>query len=82
MVTKIEKRGAYRGVRLTKGVLRKARIDVGDDVLVSVREGNIIIERLTTSRKRDKLTELVARIPANHRSAELNWGLPIGKEVW
>jgi antitoxin MazE len=82
MVTKVQKWGNSQGLRVTKDLLDEARIDVGDEVKVSVRGGRIIVEPLTKLRGRYKLQELVAKIPRGYRAEEVDWGSPIGKEAW
>ena len=43
MVTKVQKWGNSQGLRIARQVLEDARIAVGDDVDVTVREGVIVI---------------------------------------
>jgi hypothetical protein len=33
-------------------------------------------------RGRHNLKDLVSRIPENYQSGEIDWGEPVGKEVW
>ena len=82
MVTKVQKWGNSQGLRVPKDVLEQAQIGVGDDVQVSVLAGRIIVEPVTKIRGRYKLKALVAKIPKGYRAAEVEWGAPVGKEVW
>jgi antitoxin MazE len=82
MVTKIQKWGNSQGLRLPKQVLEDARIAVGDDVDVTERDGIIVIAPVRRVRGKQSLKELVSRIPENHEPEEMNWGEPVGKEVW
>ncbi len=82
MVTKVQKWGNSQGLRFTKALLDEARINVGDEVNVSVRKGQIIVEPMTKVRGRYNLKALVAKMPKTYRSEEQDWGPPIGKEVW
>lgn len=82
MVTKVQKWGNSQGLRVSKEMLDKAQISLGDEVQVSVRNGRIIIEPLTKVRGRYQLTELLAKIPKKYRAAEADWGAPVGKEAW
>lgn len=82
MVTKVQKWGNSQGLRFTKEVLAEAQIDVGDEVNVSVRAGRIIVEPVTKVRGRYKLKDLMAKIPKGYRAEEIDWGAPVGKEVW
>ncbi|HJX35047.1 MAG TPA: hypothetical protein VJ373_07720 [Desulfatiglandales bacterium] len=82
MVTKIQKWGNSQGLRLARQILQDACISVGDDVEVAVREGMIVIAPVRRVRGRQSLQELVARIPKNYKPKEMDWGKPLGNEVW
>lgn len=82
MLTKVQKWGNSQGLRVTKALLDEARINVGDAVNVSVRKGRIVVEPVTRVRGRYDLKTLVSRMPKGYRAKELDWGLPVGKEVW
>ncbi len=82
MVTKVQKWGNSQGLRLAKQVLEDACIAVGDDVDVAVRDGVIVIAPVKRMRGKQSLKESVSRIPKNYRAEEVDWGKPVGREVW
>lgn len=82
MITKLQKWGNSQGLRFPKEILRKAHISVGDKVDIAVKHGEIIIKPPTQIRGRYELKDLVAKIPANYKPQEENWGKLKGKEVW
>jgi antitoxin MazE len=82
MVTKIQRWGNSQGLRLPKQVLEDARFAVGDDVDVTARDGTIIIAPARRVRGKQSLKELVSRISEDYEPAEMDWGEPVGKEVW
>ncbi len=82
MLAKIQKWGNSQGLRIAKGLLSDAQIDVGDEVNISVKDGAIIVTPARRTRKKYYLKELVARIPKKHQSKETDWEDPVGKEVW
>jgi antitoxin MazE len=82
MVTKVQKWGNSQGLRLAKQVLEDAHISVGDDVDVTARDGTIVIARIKPIRGKRSLQELVSRIPKNNEIGEIDWGEPVGREVW
>jgi antitoxin MazE len=82
MVTKVQKWGNSQGLRIAKHVLEDARIEVGDDVSVTVRDGVIVISPVKRVRGKYDLKQLVSKIPRDFKSDELDWGKPVGKEVW
>ena len=82
MVTKVQKWGNSQGLRLAKQVLADARISVGDDVDVTVRDGVIVIAPVRRVRGKQSLQKLVSRIPKNYKAREMDWGEPVGGEAW
>ena len=82
MVTKLQKWGNSQGLRFSKAILEEARIDLGDEVKVSVQRGRIVIEPVQQVRGKYDLKKLVARIRRRARSGEVDWGPPAGKEAW
>ena len=82
MVTRIQRWGNSQGLRLAKQVLEDACISVGDDVDVTARDGMIVIAPVRRVRGKQSLQELVSRIPRNYEAREIDWGEPVGREVW
>jgi antitoxin MazE len=82
MVTKVQAWGNSQGLRLNRQVLSEARIEVGDDVDLSVRDGVIVIAPVKRVRGRCDLEALVARIPRGYKPEKIDWGKPVGREVW
>ena len=82
MVTTVQKWGNSQGLRLAKGVLQDAHIGVGDEVDVLVRDGVIVVAPARKRHGRHRLADLVARIPADGETKEVDWGKPVGKEAW
>jgi len=82
MVTKIQKWGNSQGLRLARQVLEDARLSVGDEVDVTIRDGMIVIAPVRRIRGKQSLQKLVSRIPKNYGPKEVDWGKPVGREVW
>ena len=82
MITKIQKWGNSQGLRLSKDVLSDADIDVGDEVDVAVRKGTLIVRPVRRVRGGHDLRKLVSRISKKYKPRELDWGPPVGREVW
>ena len=82
MVTKVQKWGNSQGLRFPKALLDEAQIDIGDEVKVSVRGGQIIVEPISKVRGKHDLKKLVAKIPKTYRAEEMDWGPAVGKEAW
>ena len=82
MITKVQKWGNSQGVRLSKELLSDVEINVGDAVDVAVRDGALVVTPVRRVRGGHDLRELVRRIPKDYKPEELDWGCPVGREVW
>jgi antitoxin MazE len=78
--TQIAKWGNSLGLRLPKSVALEAQLDEGDTVLVSVKDGAIVVR---PARPTYSLDTLVAKITPRNRHGESDWGTtPVGHELW
>ena len=82
MITKIQKWGNSQGLRLSRDLLSDAHFAVGDEVDVAVRKGTLIVRPLRRVRGGHDLRKLVSRIAKTYKPRELDWGPPVGREVW
>jgi antitoxin MazE len=82
MLAKIQKWGNSQGLRLAKNLLADAQLDIGDEVDIKVKDGIMLVTPAKRIRGRHNLKDLVSRIPENYQSGEIDWGEPVGKEVW
>jgi len=82
MNTKVQRWGNSQGVRLSKALLADAAIEVGDEVKVVVEDGALIVTPVRRIRGGHDLRELVRRIPKGTGREKLDWGPPVGREVW
>jgi antitoxin MazE len=82
MITKVQKWGNSQGIRLSKELLSDVEIHVGDEVEVAAQEGRIVVAPVRQVRGKHDLRELVRRIPKSYKAEEVDWGQPLGKEVW
>jgi len=82
MQTKVQKWGNSQGVRFPLRLLEEANIAVGDEVDVTVREGQIIVTPSQRVRGRYRLEDLVAQMPEDYEPREEDWGPPVGRETW
>jgi antitoxin MazE len=82
MLAKIQKWGNSQGLRLAKHLLADAQLDIGDEVDIKVKDGIMLVTPAKRIRGRHNLKDLVSRIPENYQTGEIDWGEPVGKEVW
>jgi antitoxin MazE len=82
VITKIQKWGNSQGVRFPKDVLRKAHVSIGDDVTIDIQDGEIVVKPIAVNRGKYKIRNLLSEMPENYSPEEVDWGKPIGGEVW
>ena len=82
MITRVQKWGNSQGLRLSRELLSDADIGVGDAVDVTVHDGALVVTPVRRVRGALDLEQLVASIPRGYKPGELDWGLPVGQEVW
>jgi len=82
MLTRVQKWGNSQGLRFSKAILKEAQVSTGDEVKVSVRGRNIIVEPVGKIRRKYDLKKLVSKMPKNYKAREVDWGRPVGREEW
>ncbi|HET7620205.1 MAG TPA: AbrB/MazE/SpoVT family DNA-binding domain-containing protein [Vicinamibacterales bacterium] len=78
MTTRVAIWGNSLAVRLPRAVAEEAEVKDGDAVEVTIERGVIVVR---PAKKRYTIEELVADIRPEDRG-EIDWGPPVGKEVW
>ncbi len=82
MIARVQKWGNSQGLRLSKKLLSDAQIEIGDAVDVAVRDGTLVLTPVRRVRGRVDIEQLVREIPGDYKPGELDWGSPVGQEVW
>ena len=82
MIVKVQKWGNSQGIRLSKEILHQANILIGDELEVVTTEDQLVVKPVYKIRGKYKIEDLVAKLPANYQVEELDWGKPVGMEVW
>ncbi len=80
MRTQIQKWGNSLALRIPKSFATESSIEEGSLVDMSIIEGRLIIEPI--SEPTYTLEELLAGITKENIHAEVDTGIPTGKEVW
>ncbi len=81
MVTKVQKWGNSLAVRIPDSVVEEAGFAPGKEVTVKNVRNTVVITPVIAKR-RPTLEELVARITPENLHEEIDWGDPVGKELW
>jgi antitoxin MazE len=79
--TVVRKWGNSPSIRIPKSLMRAARLKLDQPVEITEDSGRIIIEPVAHPKEYD-LRKLVKRITRANRHAEVDFGEPVGKEVW
>lgn len=80
MNTTIQKWGNSFAVRLPKAITKQLRMGAGTKVRIDADKRRIIIQQVP--KKKETLEDLVARITPETRHKKIDWGGPVGKEIW
>ena len=67
-------------LRIPKAFAIESNVTSGSTVEDSIDNGNIVVKPVKQSRY--TLEELVDGITDENRHDEIDWGRPVGKEVW
>ena len=76
----VKKWGNSASVRIPASVMQAARLQLDEPVDVREEAGRVVIEPLR--RKEYRLEELVKGITSDNLHKEIDFGGPVGKEVW
>ena len=84
MITTLQKWGNSQGVRLPKALLDEIGLEVGAEVEVVAEDRTITIRPRNPGRRPGKYTidDLVRGTPKDFQPGEVDWGPPVGEEVW
>lgn len=84
MKVAFQKWGNSLALRVPKLIAQEIGATDGKTAEMSVRDGKLVIEVTKPKRRKRRYTldELVAGITPENRHQELDWGPPVGNEVW
>ena len=80
MQSSVRKWGNSASVRIPMAILAESNLRVDDPITIRAEGGKIVIEPVRL--RRYSIEELVAGITDDNRHGEIDFGAPVGKEVW
>ena len=80
-VLKIRKWGNSQGIRLPKKILEILDLKVNDTILIEEGDDCFKLKKIKKE-KRKTIKELFANYNEDYEKQEIDWGEPVGKEVW
>ena len=81
MTTTIQKWGNSQGIRLPKYILEAINWNEDEKLDIKTENGKIVIEK-TAQRERKNIKELFANFDGEYKPTDIDWGEPVGKEIW
>lgn len=82
MQTTIVKWGNSQGIRLPKHLLDSVHLSNNDVVEVLTENGRIIIKKSESKRGYKTIQERFKDFDGVYECEEIDWGKPVGKEIW
>ena len=83
MTTTIQKWGNSHGIRIPKLILETLQWHDNDEITVSTEDNRLIIEKAAPMQKqKPTIMELFAEYDGDYQPDEIDWGEPVGGEVW
>ena len=79
MLATLQKWGNSNGIRIPKSLLDTLRWGSNEELVISAADGKLIIER---AKKRKNIKELFDGYEDGYTPEEIDWGAPVGKEIW
>jgi antitoxin MazE len=79
MTTAIQKWGNSHGIRIPKVILEDLKWNGTERLAVRTENGKLIIER---AEERKNIKELFADFHEEYIPVEIDWGNPVGEEIW
>jgi antitoxin MazE len=80
MLTKVQKWGNSLALRIPKTFAEEMQIAADSAVELTVEDGKLVIT--PAAGKAISLEDLLDAVTADNLHSEIDWGVPVGKEVW
>lgn len=77
----LQRWGNSQGFRIPKQLLRELNWKVNDELVLSRQDNKLVIEPVHP-RKRKTIKELFEGYTGTYQTQEIDWGEPVGNEVW
>jgi antitoxin MazE len=78
--TTVKKWGNSAAARIPSSVLQAAKLNLNETVEIHEESGRIVIE--ARAKKAYTLDELLAAMDQSNLPELVDWGSPVGKEIW
>lgn len=79
MTTNIQKWGNSQGIRIPKVLLDTVKWSENEQIVITADNGKLIIEK---AENRKNIKELFADYKGEYEQVDIDWGNPVGDEIW
>ncbi|MCI8761087.1 MAG: AbrB/MazE/SpoVT family DNA-binding domain-containing protein [Clostridia bacterium] len=79
MTTTIQKWGNSQGIRIPKILLDTVEWGENEQIIILVDNGKLVIEK---ANNRKNIKELFEDFEGKYEPIEMDWGEPVGEEIW
>ena len=80
MTTNLQKWGNSQGIRIPKSILDEVKWKENEKILMVVEDGKVVLKKAEEERKNIK--ELFKNYNGNYDPIDVDWGEPVGDEIW
>ena len=80
MIQKVQKWGNSLAVRIPKNVAEELHLHTNSEIEMILEDQTLVIRAI--SHPQYDLDELLAEVTPENLHREIDWGVPVGKEVW
>lgn len=80
MTTTIQKWGNSQGIRIPKMLLDTVKWNENEKIIIVVDNGKLVMEKAKSKRKNIK--ELFENYNEKYEPINVEWGDPVGEEIW
>ena len=79
MTTTIQKWGNSQGIRIPKSILDTVNWSENEEIVILIKDEKIVIEK---AKNRKNIKELFKDYKGKYEPSEIDWGEPVGDEIW
>ena len=79
MTTSIQKWGNSQGIRIPKSILDTINWSENEEIILLIKNEKIILEK---AKNRKNIKDLFKDYNGNYKPTEIDWGEPVGDEIW
>jgi antitoxin MazE len=82
MKARIQRWGNSLAIRIPKAFAEEIGVAEDATVDISVRGGSLVVEPVRQPDEKLDLAQLVREIPEDYVTEVIDWGPPVGREIW